>query len=345
MAMFKAGRFFEDFVLGEEIVHATPRTVSDGDVALYIALYGNRFAPQSSRPFAQSLGFVDRPLDDWLVFNLVFGKSVPDISLNAVANLGYAQGIFHTPVFIGDTLLAKSRVIGLKQNSNGETGTVYVETAGFNQAGKCVLRYTRWVMVRKRDVAAPAPAPHVPEFASCVDAASLPGPAGDWSAYDAALAGSATRFDDYAIGDRVDHSDGMMIGDSDHMLATRAYQNTARVHFDAHAQGQSRFGQRLVYGGHVISMVRALSFNGLATGFGIAAINAGVHVGPAFAGDTIYAWSEVCDRADVAGRADVGALRLRHYAFKNRATVDFPTRDTAAEDMVLDLDVWLYVPR
>jgi 2-methylfumaryl-CoA hydratase len=95
------------------------------------------------------------PLDDLLVFHAVFGKTVPDISLNAVANLGYAEGVFHAAVYPGDTLTSVSEVIGVKENSNGKTGTVYVRTTGTNQRGETVLSYVRWVMVRKRDAESP----------------------------------------------------------------------------------------------------------------------------------------------------------------------------------------------
>ena len=86
-----SGNFFEDFRVGQTIAHATPRTVTAGDVALYNGLYGPRFAVQSSDAFAQAIGYPRSPLDDLLVFHIVFGKTVPDISLNAVANLGYAD--------------------------------------------------------------------------------------------------------------------------------------------------------------------------------------------------------------------------------------------------------------
>ncbi|HUQ37613.1 MAG TPA: MaoC family dehydratase, partial [Aestuariivirga sp.] len=135
MSKTVAGNFFEDFSLGQKIVHATPRTLSDGDQVLYMALYGSRFAVQSSDEFARAIGYPASPMDDLLVFNTVFGKTVPDISLNAIANLGYAECVFSTPVFAGDTLSASSEVIGLKENSNGKTGTVYVRSKGVNQRG------------------------------------------------------------------------------------------------------------------------------------------------------------------------------------------------------------------
>ena len=175
MTKTSAGNFFEDFRLGQTIRHATPRTMTGGDVALYTALFGARFAVQSSAAFAKAIGYPDWPLDDLLVFHIVFGKTVPDVSLNAVANLGYAGMQFLAPVFAGDTLSATSEVIGLKENSNRKTGIVYVRTRGVKQDGTAVLEYVRWVMVRKRDEAAPAPADHVPRLPTAVEPRLLGG--------------------------------------------------------------------------------------------------------------------------------------------------------------------------
>src|SRR5271155_2754620 len=168
-----AGRFFEDFRLGETIRHPTPRTLNSGDASLYSALTGARFAPQSAETFARAIGYPASPIDDLLAFHVVFGKTVPDVSLNAVANLGYADCRFLKPVFPGDTLSAASQVIGLKENSNKESGVVHVRSRGFNQRGETVIEYVRWVMVRKRDPAAAAPPTHVPKLREAVDAAEL----------------------------------------------------------------------------------------------------------------------------------------------------------------------------
>jgi 2-methylfumaryl-CoA hydratase len=337
----RPGNFFEDFRLGQVVRHATPRTVTEGDAALYTALAGTRFALASSAEFARALGFARAPIDELLAFHIVFGKTVPDISLEAVANLGYAQGLFGVPVFPGDTLTARSEVVGLKENANRQTGIVYVRSTGENQRGETVLDYVRWVMVRKRDKEAPAPDAVVPSLVEAVPAdALLVPPELRLAGYDRALAGSPYGFDDYELGERIDHVDGMAFEEAEHALATRLYQNTARVHFDARAQKESRFGRRLVYGGHVISLARALSFNGLANAFRIAAINGGRHVAPTFAGDTIYAWSEVLEKAPLG--ADLGALRLRTIATKDRPCADFPREDPA---VVLEFDYWALIPR
>src|SRR6202158_5277234 len=125
MSKTTPGNFFEDFRLGQVIQHATPRTVTAGDVALYTALYGPRFAVDSSAEFARALGYPRAPVDDLLVFHVVFGKTVPDISLNAVANLGYAACRFRAPAYPGHTLNAVSEVIGLKENSSRKIGRAH----------------------------------------------------------------------------------------------------------------------------------------------------------------------------------------------------------------------------
>jgi 2-methylfumaryl-CoA hydratase len=344
-----AGNFFEDFHLGQTIHHPIPRTVTAGDQALYTALYGSRFAVQSSDEFARAAGYPRSPLDDLLVFHIVFGKTVPDISLNAIANLGYADCRFLGAVYPGDTLIAQSEVIGLKENSNGKTGTVYVRSAGLNQRGETVLSFVRWVMMRKRDEDAKSPETLVPALPDSVlaDRLGMACPVIVHTDWNHNLAGSRHRLDDYKAGERIDHIDGMTVEEAEHMLATRLYQNTARVHFNAFAEKSGRFGRRLVYGGHVMSLARALSFNGLANAFHIAAINGGRHAAPLFAGGTVYAWSEIVDKADIPHRSDIGALRIRTRATRDLPCAEFPVEDAAADQagVILDLDYWTLMPR
>ena len=353
MSKTNPGNFFEDFTVGQVIEHATPRTVTEGDRALYGAIYPTRFALPSSAEFARSVGLAkdaeSHPVEELVAFHIAFGKTVPDISLNAVANLGYAECRFHEPVVPGDTLRTRSEVIGLKQNSNGRSGVVYVRSTATNQRGEVALEWARWVMVHKRDASAPAPETVLPELASVVAPERLVVPRGlDFTSYDVVAAGEPHRFDDYQVGERIDHVDGVTLTDAEHMLATRLWQNTAKVHFNTEARPD---GRRLVYGGHVISLARALSFNGLANAQLVAAINAGSHVAPAFAGDTVYAWSEVLDKAvpsswDVEAPG-VGALRLRLVATKGRdESMTLRGEDGKyAEGVLLDLDYWALVPR
>ncbi len=135
----------------------------------------------------------------------------------------------------------------------------------------------------------------------------------NFESYRSDLSGSLYIYGDYKVGEVIDHVDGVTVSEAEHMMATRLWQNTAKVHFDATARPD---GRRLIYGGHVISMARALSSNGLGNVQMIAAINAGAHANPCFAGDTIRAWSEVLDLAETA-TSDCGCnLRLRLVATK-----------------------------
>ncbi len=93
---------------------------------------------------------------------------------------------------------------------------------------------------------------------------------------------------------------------------------------------------------------RALSFNGLANALRVAAVNGGRHAAPSFAGDTVYAWSEVLEKLDLPGRQDLGALRLRTVATKDRPCADFPHRGEDGKSqpaVVFDLDYTVLMPR
>lgn len=344
----RIGNFFEDFHVGRQIRHATPRTITEGDVAVYQGLFGPRFALYSANTFAESLGFERAPIDGMLVFHMVFGRTVPDISLNAIANLGYSGGRFVEPVYAGDTLSVETVVTGVRENSSGKTGVVYVRSTGRNQRDDVVMQFDRWVMVRKRDPGSPPPETVVPDLEDDVPMSELTLP---WSAdenYDTALAGSADLWDDYEIGERIDHIDGVTVEESDHMTACRLFQNTAKVHFNLHVERDGRFGRRIVYGGYVIALARSLSFNGLANAQSIAAINGGAHTAPVFAGDTVYAWSEILDRTAFETRPGVGALRVRTVAVKEKSCGDFPYRSADGKydpQVVLDFDYTVLMPR
>ena len=358
------GYFFEDYSLGQAFVHPTPRTITQGDVAIYQGLTGSRNPLHCSQPYAMSLGYPSMPVDDLLVFHVAFGKTVHDISYNAVANLGYADCRFLQPVFIGDTIRAESEVIGLRENSSGKTGIVYVRSDAFNQHGEPVLTWIRWVMVHRRaPTNKPARAPtgieNVPGEVAAKDFAL---PAGLKPAVNmASVTGSRRYWEDYAAIDPthrekspgksvvmtaeiIKHPAGMTIDETDHTLATKLYQNTARVHVDLHHMKDSRFGRRLVYGGHVMSICRALSFDGLENAQSILAIHGGTHHNPTFAGDTLYAVSVPTFKTPI--NKHFGALRVSLSGYKNIDPNDPAfNEETAKELKVLSLDYTVLMPR
>lgn len=350
------GNYFEDFHLNQLIPHGVSRTVSDGDRSVYLALTGARQALYCSKLAAATMGYSHTPLDDMLIFNIAFGKTVADISLNAIANLGYAEVRFLAPVFSGDTLRCESLVIGLKENSNGKTGIVYVRSTCFNQHERAVLSWIRWVMLAKRDAGHGKMESVLPTYSPYTAPADLSIEPKRISAQNLdrwRLETSARKlWDDFTIGERIDHPTGMTLEESDHMSATRLYQNNARVHFDAHHMSTTTTGKRLIYGGHVISICRALSNDGLESVICMAAINQGSHTAPSFAGDTLYATTFVSDKWAVSGRPDLGLLRLRLLGLKNQlphtAKLEQDEKSGNLQDMtnlVLDLDYTVIVPK
>jgi 2-methylfumaryl-CoA hydratase len=228
-----------------------------------------------------------------------------------------------------------------------------VRTRGTNQKGQDVVTFVRWVMIPKREKTAARgmnTAPQVPAVVT-VDRLPVPDTMNLQRFPDLAWAfGGAAWWDDYQAGERIDHPDAMTIEEADHVQATRLYHNTAQVHFDARGMAESRFGRRIVYGGHVISVALALAQNGLQTALKIAAWNGGAHVAPTFAGDTLRAFTEVVERAELPGRHDVGALRLRLSAVKSVGAAELaavPPLLSGTKDprIVLELDYWALFPR
>jgi 2-methylfumaryl-CoA hydratase len=252
-------------------------------------------------------------------------------------------------VYVGDSLAAESTVIGLKENSSGDSGVVWVRSTAVNQNDEEVLTWIRWVMVKKRDRSRPPPPVLIPETTARVKPERLVVPDFlDCREFETGLTGGEWRWDDYQVGERIDHPAGMTLDESDHTFATRLYQNPARLHFDAHLMRESAFGRRLVYGGHVISVCRALSYEGLENALLVAAINAGTHCNPTFAGDTLYTRTQVLEKWALPGRADLGALRLRMLGLKNLTPPELAEAKVDSKyhpNVVLDLDYTVLMPR
>ena len=349
------GNFFEDFKVGGVIHHAVPRTVSEGDMSLYIALYGDRRPLHCAREFAQSLGYQRETVHDMLVFHMVFGRAVPDVSLNSPANLGYADVRFLATVYPGDTLRAETEVIGKRETSRPDVGIVWVRTRGFNQRDETVLQFYRWAMVNKRDPGTDSGADDAPELPAQVAVGDLQVPPElDLSRFDPEATGGRFFWGDYEPGERIQHPQGLTMEAAEHQMATRLYQNNARVHLNEMLQKKSKLGTRIIYGGHIISVCHAISHDGLENVVRILGFNAGAHANPTVAGDTLFAWTDVLERIDL-GRPDCGALRLRLVGVKNLDPSEEPIeakvkdaesgRESHHPNVVLDLDYTVLIPK
>lgn len=353
MNKFKSakGNFFEDFSIGQELIHGVPRTITESDATLYLALTGSRFALHCAQTIASKVGFSATPLDNFLVFHIAFGKTVNDISLNAVANLGYAELYFHNVSYVGDTLSVTSKVIGLKENSNGKSGVVYVHSIATNQNARTVLEWKRWVMVKKSDRNKAIGEDSVPQLSPSVSNEKLVfSDKFNFSNWDKNFSDQQKCFADFKVGEVINHPSGMTLNHSDHSLATRLYQNNARVHFDQAMMNETPAQQRLIYGGHIISICRALSYDGLGNAIWLASINSGTHSNPCYADDTIYAQSTIISKSDLNDRDDIGLARVRLIGTKNIEPNQIPKISDASgkriaydKNVVLDLDYTLLV--
>ena len=320
-----------------------------------MALTGDRYPLHCSAEYARSLGYRRETVNDLLVFHMVFGKTVNDVSLNAVANLGYAGVRFLQPVYPGDTVRSVPKCSARRKTRAARTASSGFAPTGTNQRGEKVLEFYRWVMVNKRDPKTPTGANDNPGVPKEVPATELYVPEG----LDPSTSTSRGRpaasafFEDYEKGERIDHIDGMTIEESEHAIATRLYQNTAKVHFDGfaaeeHALRQAAHLRRAHHQPRAVARFQRPRERARHP-----RVERRRHANPTFAGDTIYAWSEVLDKAEITGRTDVGALRLRLVGVKNHDSkaepfplkVEKDGKSAYHPNVVLDLDYWVLIPK
>lgn len=147
------GLYFEDFVVGEEIAHALSKTIFESDNNFFSLLTMNHHPVHINADYASRNQHGKILVVGTLVFSLTVGITVPDISGKAIANLDYENIKHLAPVFIGDTLYVRSKVLEKRESqSKPDRGIVYVETIASNQNGQDVLSFRRHVLIKKRNV-------------------------------------------------------------------------------------------------------------------------------------------------------------------------------------------------
>ena len=145
------GLYFEEFEVGSEIKHALSKTIFESDNNLFSLMTMNYHPVHTNVDYASKNQHGQILVVGTLVFSLVVGMTVPDISGKAIANLGYEEVRHLAPTFIGDTLYARTRVISKRESaSKPDRGIVYVETIGYNQRGEDVISFRRNVLIKKK---------------------------------------------------------------------------------------------------------------------------------------------------------------------------------------------------
>ena len=146
------GLYYEDFVEGDVIEHALSKTIFESDNNLFSLLTMNHHPVHTNLDYALKNQHGKILVVGTLVFSIVVGMTVPDISGKAIANLGYEDVKHLAPVFINDTLYARTRILSKRESSSKkDRGIVYVETIGYNQNGVDVISFRRNVLIKKEE--------------------------------------------------------------------------------------------------------------------------------------------------------------------------------------------------
>ena len=146
------GRFYEDFEIGHVYRSAYGRTVTELDNSMFTHLTMNTNPMHFDANFVAQTKWKQILVNSTFTLSLVVGMSVPDVSQNAMANLGWEEIKLPNPVFVGDTLYCETEVLAKREsNSYPEAGIVQVSSRGINQDGKVVITFKRSVMVYKKD--------------------------------------------------------------------------------------------------------------------------------------------------------------------------------------------------
>jgi acyl dehydratase len=148
------GRFYEDFEIGDVYRSRYGRTVTEMDNALFTGLTLNTNPLHFDARLAEQTKWKQILVNSTFTLALIVGMSVPDVSENAMANLGWDEVKLPNPVFFGDTLYCETEVLSKRESkSYPEAGIIQVRSRGINQDGKIVIDYKRSVMVYKKDSA------------------------------------------------------------------------------------------------------------------------------------------------------------------------------------------------
>lgn len=319
----KRSNFLEDFRVGQVFRHKVGKTLTEGLLNAFTEFAMTTNPLHKNLRYARRYGFRGLVVSPGLVMNVVFSQSVEDISENARANLEYIDMRFGVPVFIGDTIEVTTTVLGIKPSSREpDRGVVHVQTTGYNQNREVVLTFQRKVQIWKGNVAASVQDAALADIPTVPCGLTLPpyDPAGNYREF-AHLTNADTYFEDFSPGDVIEHSRGRTVM-TEHMMLTAMLDNTAQLHTNQFLieQNPERYigGKLIVYGGIPFNLCLGLSCPDVAdNSLGDVCYASGRHTGPVFAGDTIFASTEVRGKRDFGERSDLGVLEtiLRGYKF------------------------------
>jgi 2-methylfumaryl-CoA hydratase len=289
---YRYGRLLSDFEPGATYQHPWEVTVDGGAVALFQASFLDATPIYSSALFAKSCGLQERPLHPLLCLNLGLSFSVHDVSEQAIAHLAYIDVRFPEAGYAGDTVRARSTVLGVKPASSGDKGVVHVRTILENEKGRVLCAFERKALIRAGKLGE-RPGWAAVSGAATPDVATFPSV--PRALVDVGTGGFGPHANDFEVGQVYTHTIGKTIGESEHMQLTALVRNSHPLHFDeVYCKDNSFTKQRVVYGGLVLTWVATLASRDLG-GHALweAGLDAGAHPNGVVGGDTLYAASKV----------------------------------------------------
>lgn len=319
------GNFLEDFEPGQMFRHKLGKTVTEGLFTTFteFAMTTNPLAKNAR--YARAYGFDGLVCPPGLAMLVAFSQTVEDVSENARANLEYIDMRFGAPVYVGDTLEVETKVLGIRPSSSRPNlGIVHVQSTAYKNVGSAdeavVMTWQRKVQVYKRDDDAELHAGETePDEIGC-DLWLPPYEAGRDYGSMAHLSNRDTYFEDFEPGTRMEHSRGRTVTD-EHIYLTAILDNTSQVHcnqfmIDLNPK-QYVGGQLIIFGGIPFVLCLGLSCPDVGdNALGDLRYATGRHTAPLFAGDTVFAATEILGRRDLEGRPDVGVVETRLHGHK-----------------------------
>jgi 2-methylfumaryl-CoA hydratase len=323
----QTGNFLEDFHPGQVFRHKGGKTLTEGLFTTFteFSMTSNPLAKNAR--YARAYGFDGLVCPPGLTMLIAFSQTVEDISENARANLEYIDMRFGAPLFVGDTVEVETRVLNVRASSSRPNlGIVHVQSTARKNLGArdeaVVMTWQRKVQVYKRDERAELHTGEAPpDDIDCPLWLPPHDPSVDYKSM-SHLSSADSYFEDFEIGTCIEHSRGRTLT-SEHIHLTAVLDNTSQVHCNQFMVDRNPKqyvgGQLIIFGGLPFVLCLGLSCpdvgdNALAD----VSYSTGRHTAPLFAGDTVFAATEILGVSDFEDRPDLGLLdtRLRGHKFE-----------------------------
>jgi len=321
----RTGNFLEDFRPGQVFRHKGGKTLTEGLFATFseFAMTANPLAKNAH--YARAYGYDGLVCPPGLTMLIAFSQTVEDVSENARANLEYIDMRFGAPVYIGDTIEVETRVLNVRPSSSRPNlGIVHVQSTAHKNVGSSdaavVMTWQRKVQVYKLDESAELhPGEVEPDDVACSLWLPPYDPKADYKGR-AHLSSPDSYFEDFEPGTRIEHSRGRTMTD-EHIHLTAMLDNTSQVHCNQFMidLDPKRYvgGELIIFGGIPFVLCLGLSSPDIGdNALGDIAYPTGRHTAPLFAGDTVFAATEILGVEDHPDRPDLGIVSCRLLGHK-----------------------------